>query len=156
MRTWKQFSETLRTSQQYGTKGFKGSPPRAPIMPRGVSSLTTSGNKSFQFVDLALKLPAIIVIGEGGVSNLTSQESRLHIHAKLTGIRLYLPFSDWFRTKRNSVWCHINRKMVNTMYFRFDSIRFRKYFSVCGFVNSRNSCHPNIWEQAVAYKGPRG
>ena len=46
-------------------------------------------------------------------------------------IRLYLPHSDWFGTKRTSVWFHINRKMVNTNWFRFDSIGFQKYFPVC-------------------------
>jgi len=30
-----------------------------------------------------------------------------------TGIRLYLPFSDGFGTKRYSAWCHSNRKRVN-------------------------------------------
>ena len=30
-----------------------------------------------------------------------------------------------------SVWYQINRKMVNNIWFRFDLIRFRKYFSVC-------------------------
>jgi len=46
-------------------------------------------------------------------------------------IRLYLPFSDWFRSKRTSVWIKINRKMVNTIWFRVDLIRFRKYLSAC-------------------------
>ena len=36
----------------------------------------------------------------------------------LTEIILYLPFSDWFWTKRNSFWFQINRKMVNTIGFR--------------------------------------
>ena len=34
------------------------------------------------------------------------------------GIRLYLPFSDWFRTKWNSVWLEINRSMVNKIWFK--------------------------------------
>ena len=46
-------------------------------------------------------------------------------------IRLYLPFFDWFGTNRTSVWFKINRKMVNTIWFRFDLLRFRKDFSVC-------------------------
>ena len=45
-------------------------------------------------------------------------------------IRLYLPFSGWFGTKRTSVWFQINRKMVNTTWFQVDLIRFRKDFSV--------------------------
>ena len=39
---------------------------------------------------------------------------------------MYLQFSDWFETKRYSVWCHIDRKTVNTIWFWFDLIRFRK------------------------------
>ena len=46
-------------------------------------------------------------------------------------IMLYLPFSDWFGSKRTSVWIQINRKMVNTIWFQVDLIRFRKLFSVC-------------------------
>ena len=38
--------------------------------------------------------------------------------------------SDWLGTKRTSVWFQINRKMVNTIWFRVDLIRFRKDFSV--------------------------
>jgi len=38
--------------------------------------------------------------------------------------RLYLPFSDWFWIKRTSVWFQINQKMVYTIWFRFDLIRF--------------------------------
>ena len=51
-----------------------------------------------------------------------------------TEIRLYLPFSDWLGAKRTSVWFQINRKMVNTIWFRFELIRFRKDFSMCGQV----------------------
>ena len=50
---------------------------------------------------------------------------------------LYLPFSDWFGTKRTSVWFQINRNMVNTIWFRVDSIRFRKDFSVCAIAKHR-------------------
>ena len=45
-------------------------------------------------------------------------------------IRLYLPLNDCFGTKRTSVWIQINRKMLYTIWFRFDLIRFWKYFSV--------------------------
>ena len=31
---------------------------------------------------------------------------------------MYLQFSDWFQTKRTSVWFKINRKTVNTIWFR--------------------------------------
>ena len=46
-------------------------------------------------------------------------------------IRLYMPFSDWFGTKQTvSVWFQINRCMVNTIWFQFDLIRYKKDFSV--------------------------
>ena len=48
-----------------------------------------------------------------------------------TEIRLYVTCTDWFGTKRTSVWIQINRKMVDTIWFRVDLIRFRKDFSVC-------------------------
>ena len=50
---------------------------------------------------------------------------------KSNQIRLYLPFSDWFGTKRPFVWFQITRKMVNTIWILFDYIWFRKDFSVC-------------------------
>ena len=56
-----------------------------------------------------------------------------------TEIRLYLPFSEWFGTKRTAVWFQLNRKMVNTIWFQFDLIRFRKNVSLC-------SCLRNIFE----------
>ena len=43
-----------------------------------------------------------------------------------TEIRMYLPFSDWFGSKRTSVWIQIIRKMVNRIWFRVDLIRFQK------------------------------
>ena len=43
---------------------------------------------------------------------------------------------NWFGTKRTSVWFQINRKMVNTIWFGFDLIRFWKYFFVCKYVTS--------------------
>ena len=55
----------------------------------------------------------------------------------------YLPFSDWFGSKRTSVRVRINRKMVNTIWFRVYLIRFRKYFSVCRQVHQTvRTLHP--------------
>ena len=34
-----------------------------------------------------------------------------------TDIRLYSSFSNWFGTRRTSVWFKINRKMLNTIWF---------------------------------------
>ena len=39
-------------------------------------------------------------------------------------IRLYIPFSGWFGTKRMSIWFQVNLKMVRTIWFRVDLIRF--------------------------------
>ena len=49
-------------------------------------------------------------------------------------IRLYLSFSDGFGSKRTFVSIQINRKMVNTIWFRFDLIRFRKKFAACARI----------------------
>ena len=48
-----------------------------------------------------------------------------------TEIGFYLPFSDWFGTKRTSVWVQINLKMINTNRFRFELTRLKKILSVC-------------------------
>ena len=48
----------------------------------------------------------------------------------LTHIRLYLPFSDWFGIKLTSFCFKINRKIVNTIWYRFELTRFEKVFSV--------------------------
>jgi len=53
-----------------------------------------------------------------------TQRNLFEILLNQTEIRLYLPFFDWFGTKRTSVWFHINQKMVNTICFRFDLMRF--------------------------------
>ena len=55
-----------------------------------------------------------------------TNRSLFEILLNKTEIRLYLPFFDWFGTKWTSVWIQINRKMVNTIWFRVDLIRFRK------------------------------
>ena len=49
----------------------------------------------------------------------------LEILLNQTKIRLYLPYSDWFRIKRTvSVWFQINLKMVNSVWFNNVSKRF--------------------------------
>ena len=58
-----------------------------------------------------------------------SQSNRILIIVESIEIRLYIPFSDWFGTKY--VWIQTNQKMLNTIWFRVDLIRFRKYFSLC-------------------------
>ena len=53
-------------------------------------------------------------------------------------IRLYLPFSDWFGSKRNSVWIQFNRKMVNAIWFPVDFTKLKKYSHVCTNQNVSN------------------
>ena len=59
------------------------------------------------------------------------QRNLFEILLNLNEIRLYLPFFNWFGTKQTSTWLQINRETVNTIWFRFDSIRFWNDFSVC-------------------------
>ena len=61
----------------------------------------------------------------------THREIFFEILSNQPEIRFYLPFSDWFGSKRTSVLIQINRKMVNTIWFRVDSIRLQNDFSVC-------------------------
>ena len=63
------------------------------------------------------------------LSTLFTQRNLFEILLNQPEIRLYLPLSNWFSTKRTSVWFQINRKMVNIIWFRFDLTRFRKDFS---------------------------
>jgi len=65
------------------------------------------------------------------ISNWSIQRNLSEILLNQHEIRFYLSFSDWYETKRPSVWFQINRKMVNTIWFRVDLIRFRKDFSTC-------------------------
>ena len=58
-----------------------------------------------------------------------------------TKIRLYLSFSNLFGTKFTSVWFQISRKKVNTIWFRFDLIRFQKYFSACSLWLEKKNLH---------------
>ena len=55
----------------------------------------------------------------------THREIFFEILLNQTEIWLYLLFSEWFRSKRTvSVWIQIDRKIVNTIRFLFDLIRF--------------------------------
>ena len=56
---------------------------------------------------------------------------RRTILVKSAQIRLYLPFYDWSGTKPDPVWCQINRKMQNTIWFRLIGPESEVYFSVC-------------------------
>ena len=60
-----------------------------------------------------------------------TQKNLFEILLNQPEIRLCLPFSNWFGSKPTSILIKINRKMVNTNWFRVDLIRFWKEFSVC-------------------------
>ena len=54
-----------------------------------------------------------------------------------TEIRLYLPCTDWFgqhQTDSVRLVFQINLKMLNTIWFRFYLIRFRKDFYMCAML----------------------
>jgi len=68
------------------------------------------------------------------ISNWSIQRNLSEILLNQHEIRFYLSFSDWYETKRPSVWFQINRKMVNTIWFRVYLIRFRKCLSVCSLI----------------------
>ena len=63
-------------------------------------------------------------------STFYTQRNLFEILSNQTGVRFYLPFSDWFGTEQTSVWFQIIRKIVYTIWFRFDLIRFQKDLSV--------------------------
>ena len=65
-------------------------------------------------------------------------------------IRLYLPFYNWFGSKRTSVWIKIIPKMVNTIWFRVDLIRSGKKFSVCSAMVFGHF-HGIIWEFLASF-----
>ena len=51
---------------------------------------------------------------------------------------MYLPFYDWFATKRTSVCFQINQKMMNIIWFLVNLIRFRKNYSASTYlINAR-------------------
>ena len=66
----------------------------------------------------------------GGIRPGYTQGNHFEILLNQTEIRLYLPFFEWFGAKRTFVWFQFNLEMVNTIWFRFDLIRFRTDFSV--------------------------
>ena len=58
-----------------------------------------------------------------------TQKNLFEILLNQPDIRFYLPFSDWYGTKRTSVWFQINWKTINTIWFRVDLIRFLCVYS---------------------------
>ena len=68
-------------------------------------------------------------------SSMHTQRNLFEISLNQAEIKLYLPFLNSFEAKRTSIWFQINRKIVNTIWFRLDLIRFRK----------KNQCVRDIW-----------
>ena len=71
---------------------------------------------------------------ETGFLSLYAQRNVFEILSNQPEIRLYLPFTDWFGSKRTSAWIYSSRKMVNTVRFRVYSLRFRQDFCVCIYL----------------------
>ena len=65
---------------------------------------------------------------------LSTEEYFLNLD-KSTVNKLYLSFSDWLRTKLNTVYFQMNLKMVNTFWFRFDLMRIKTFLIKLDFLN---------------------
>ena len=72
-----------------------------------------------------------------------TQRNLFQISLNQTEIKLYSLCTDWFGSKRKSVWIQINWKMLNTIWFQVDLIRFRKYFSICRGISLRETDRHN-------------
>ena len=104
-----------------------------------LASLGIMGDKLRASLKPPVHRSTIVLRGSNGarywVSFMPRDASHLdNLHREIllnqTEIRLYLPCADWFGSKRTSVWIQIIRCMVNTIWFRFNSIIFRKDFLV--------------------------
>ena len=74
----------------------------------------------------SLCVPKQIRVFESKFEIPHDQRNLFEVLINQTKIRFYLAFSNWFGTKRTSVRFQINRKLVNTIWFRFDVIEFWK------------------------------
>ena len=117
---------TLIAVVMYG--GFKGDLNWAPMMYQFNKSdrcgFSRPGDQNFG-------LPSDETLAEAECREQYTQRNLLEILLNQTEIRLYISFSGLFETKQTSVWFQVNRKMINTICFQFNSIKFRKKFSVC-------------------------
>ena len=53
---------------------------------------------------------------------------------------MYIPFLDWFWTKRNSIWFKITRRMVYTIWFRLVYQESEVDFPVCTCIKNTIFC----------------
>ena len=72
-------------------------------------------------------------------NNTCTQRNLFEILLFQPEIRLYLPLADSFATNQTTVWFQIIQKMLNTIRFRVDVIRFRKDFSVYGWYRRKSA-----------------
>ena len=79
-----------------------------------------------------------------------AQRNLFEIKLNQTEIILYLPLFVSFWTKRTSVLFQVTRKMVNTIWFRRDLIRFGKYFSACRTFEGSCVWQLHPWQQLNA------
>ena len=91
----------------------------------------SNGKLSVRSYSFQIEMESEIHSSRVSVVPICTQRNLFEILSNQTEIRLYSPFSDWFWSKWMSVWIQINLKMVNTIWFWVDSIKFWKDFSVC-------------------------
>ena len=91
----------------------------------------------WEFRDLSTKV-VCTVPGEKEWKRIKRYQVLIYTLSLLNRYNLWRYFSTYktgifleHTIKRMSVWLQINRKMVNTIWFMSDSIRFRNDFSVC-------------------------
>ena len=92
--------------------------------------LSGRANSSATFYHAAVKGRCDINV-EKSIGTLHTHRYFSEVLSNQPEIRLYLPFFDWFGSKRSPVWFQINRKRVNTIWFQVDLTRLLKNVSVC-------------------------
>ena len=81
-----------------------------------------------------------------------TQRNLFEILLNQTEIWLHVSFSEWFGSKRKSVWIQISQKMVNTIWFQCDLKRFPKDFSVCRIMLICVCVWINRWTISIQHK----
>ena len=125
--------ETPRTSQHYGIERLK----RVPKLGLHQTSVSRTAEVNFSMASNLDQETSWMQKLHGNITQYFSytQINLFEILLNQPEIRLYLPFSDWFGTNQTFVWFQINRKMINTIWFRFGLTRFELEFSACCSVS---------------------
>ena len=80
------------------------------------------------------------------LNGYSSQRNKLPILVKLTEFGLYLLFSNWYDSKRNSARFKINRKMANTIWFWVNFTWMRSGFvCVCPTQTEKNQTEIRLY-----------